>query len=63
VTTGTLSFVTAVFGFDRSKLRDFKDLVPKWRGGFFGFVRFQGQTTFLALGGPEIMNVVHLLDR
>jgi hypothetical protein len=55
--------VTAVFGFDGSKLRDFKDLVSKWRGGFFGFVRSQGQATFLALGGPEIMNVVHLPDR
>jgi hypothetical protein len=63
VTTGALSFVTAVFGFDGFKLGDFKDLVSKWRGGFFGFVRFKGQATFLAPGGPQIMNVVHLLDR
>jgi hypothetical protein len=63
VTTGALSFVTAVFGFDGSDLGDFKDLVSKWRGGFLGFVRSQRQTTFLASGGPEIMDVVHLLDR
>ena len=45
VPTGALSFVTAVFGFDGSKLGDFKDLVLKWRGGFFSFVRFERQTT------------------
>ena len=30
---------------------------------FFGFVRSKGQAAFLAACGPEIMNVVHLLDR
>jgi hypothetical protein len=63
VTTGAFSFVTAVFGFDGSKLGDFKDLVSKWRRGFFCFVSTHGQATFLAPDGPKIMDVVHLLDR